>query len=405
MKLTQAANIGDLRELARRRLPKMVFDYIDGAAGEEITARRNRAALDQVCLTPEPLVDVSKRSLTTTLFGKEVAFPAIVGPTGLNGAFWPEGDLALARGAARSGVPFVLSTAATVRFETLLRAAGPLRWFQLYMMKDRGLVDAFLQRVFESGFDVLQLTVDTSVSGRRNRDIRNAFTLPFRWTARNFFDSARHPQWSVSMLRAGPPMLRLFEDIAGAPPRGATISDVMQEQLSSSFTWSDLEWLRSRWRGRLVIKGISSAEHASRSMDAGSDGVVVSNHGGRQLDGTRASVEWLPQIVDLVAGRMTVLVDSGFRSGNDIGKAIALGADGVQLGRATLYGLAAAGEAGVIHALSILKAELDRTMALSGARSISELRGRVDGARAASIAAPVNAPMSSFSLPTRLAAA
>ncbi len=383
MNLLQAANIGDLRELARGRLPRMVFDYIDGAAGEEITAKRNRRALDEVCLTPGALVDVSTRSLTTKLFGSDVSFPAIVGPTGLNGAFWPEGDLALARGAARAGIPFVLSTAATVRLDTLLDAAGPMRWFQLYMMKDRGLVDAFLQKIYESGFEVLQLTVDTSVSGRRNRDIRNTLTLPFRWTAQNFIYCARHPRWAAAMLKAGSPMLRLFEDIAGEPPRGATISDVMQQQLSNSFTWSDLDWLRARWRGRLVIKGVSTAEQARQSIAAGCDGVVVSNHGGRQLDGTRSSIEWLPQIVDTVAGRMTVLVDSGFRSGNDIGKAIALGADGVQLGRATLYGLAAAGEAGVVHAIDLLKAELDRTMALCGARSIAELRGRVERDRTA----------------------
>lgn len=400
MNLQQAASIGDLRELARRRLPRMVFDYIDGAAGEETTARRNLAALDEIFLTPEGLVDVSTRDVTTKLFGSEVAFPAIVGPTGLNGAFWPEGDLALARGAARAGVPFVLSTAATVRFDTLLNAAGPLRWFQLYMMRDRGLVDAFLQRIFENGFDVLQLTVDTSVSGRRNRDIRNSFTLPFRWTARNFIDSARHVKWSAAMLRSGPPMLRLFEDIAGAPPRGATISDVMQQQLSSSLTWSDLEWLRARWRGHLVIKGVSSVAQARQSMEVGSDGVVVSNHGGRQLDGTRSSIEWLPQIVDAVAGRMTVLVDSGFRTGNDIGKAIALGADGVQLGRATLYGLAAAGEVGVVHALAILKAELDRTMALCGATSIAELRGRAEVGCAASLSASVASKASSHRFPT-----
>ncbi|GAA4338503.1 alpha-hydroxy-acid oxidizing protein [Variovorax defluvii] len=385
MNLKQAASIGDLRELARRRLPRMVFDYIDGAAGEEITSKRNRVALDEVCLIPGALVDVSSRHHATKLFGREVSFPAIVGPTGLNGAFWPEGDVALARGAARAGIPFVLSTAATVRLNPFLKVAGPLRWFQLYMMKDRGLVEAFLQRIFQSGFNVLQLTVDTSVSGRRNRDIRNAFTLPFRWTARNFIDSALHPRWSTSMLRSGPPMLRLFEEIAGAPPRGATISDVMQQQLSSSFTWKDLEWLRARWRGYLVLKGISTEEQSRRSMDAGSDGIVVSNHGGRQLDGTRSSVEWLPRIVDAVAGRMTVLVDSGFRSGNDIGKAIALGADGVKLGRAALYGLAAGGEEGVVHALAIIKAELDRTMALCGASSIGQLRGRVDGVGAASL--------------------
>lgn len=380
MSLQQAASIEDLRHLARRRLPRMVFDYIDGAAGDEITARRNRNALDEIHLAPGALVDVATRSTRTTLFGAEIAFPAVVGPTGLNGAFWPQGDLAMARSAAAAGVPFVMSTAATVRLDAMVNAAGPLRWFQLYMMKDRGLVDAFLQRLHASGFRVLQLTVDTSVSGRRNRDIRNGFTLPFRWTARNVADSVRHPRWSISMLRAGAPALRLFEDIAGTPPRGATISDVMHQQLSSAFSWNDLGWLRERWPGHLVIKGLSSALQARQSLAAGADGVVVSNHGGRQLDGSRSSIEWLPQIVEAVTGKMTILVDSGFRTGTDIGKAIALGADAVQLGRATLYGLAAAGEAGASHALGILKAELDRTMALCGATSIQQMRGRLDPA-------------------------
>ena len=378
MKLQQAASIGDLRQMARQQLPKMVFDYIDGAAGEEITARRNRKAFKRFHLKPNGLVDVSTRSVSTELLGSKIAIPVVIGPTGLNGAFWPDGDLALARAAARAEVPFVLSTAATVHLDTMSKTAGPLRWFQLYMMKDRGLVDAFLERVFDNGFDVLQLTIDTSISGRRNRDIRNGFTLPFRWTMRNFMDSVVHPRWSLSMLRSGTPMLRLFQDIAGDPPRGATISDVMQRQLSSSFTWIDLGWLRSRWKGKLIIKGISSPTQACRSIDAGADGLVVSNHGGRQLDGTRSTIEWLPDIVAAVDGRTTVLIDSGFLSGNAIAKAIALGADGVQLGRATLYGLAVAGQRGVLHALDILKSELDRTMALCGARSIKELRGRVE---------------------------
>ncbi|VWX61704.1 (S)-mandelate dehydrogenase [Burkholderiales bacterium 8X] len=378
MNLSQVASIGDLRALARRKLPRMVFDYIDGAAGEEITARRNRSAFDDIHLLPAPLVDVSGRQLGTKLFGQDVAFPVVIGPTGLNGAFWPDGDLALARAAAKADIPFVLSTAATVRLDRIEKAAGRLRWFQLYMMNDRGLVDAFLQRIFASGFEVLQLTVDTTVSGRRNRDIRNAFTLPFRWTLKNLLDAAIHPQWALGMLRAGPPMLRLFEDIAGAPPRGATISDVMQQQLSSCFCWDDLAWLRSRWAGKLVIKGISSPDQARRCIDAGADGIVVSNHGGRQLDGTRSTIEWLPAILEATGARMTVLVDSGFRTGNDIAKAIALGADGVQLGRATLFGLAAAGEPGVLHALGILKAEFDRAMALGGACSVGEMRGRVE---------------------------
>jgi len=378
MRLHSAACIDDLRTLAKRQLPRMVFEYIDGAAGDELTARRNREAFESFSLAPEVLVDVSTRRLGVELFGQECALPIIIGPTGLNGAYWPHGDLALARAAAAAGVPFVLSTAATVDLESMARVAGPLRWFQLYMMRDRGIVEAFLERVHASGFSVLQLTVDTAVAGRRNRDIRNGFTLPFRWTLRNLIDSALHPKWATAMLRTGSPALQLFRDIAGEPPRGATISDVMQQQLSSSFAWPDLEWLRGRWPGSLVLKGISSAEQTRRAVAAGADGIVVSNHGGRQLDGTRSTVEWLPAVVDAAGGRMTVLVDSGFRTGTEIAKAIALGADAVQLGRATLYGLAAGGEPGVLHALQILGQEFDRAMALCGARSPAQLRGRIE---------------------------
>lgn len=373
-----AASIADLRAQARSRLPGMVFDYIDGAAGEETTARRNRKRFDRFQLLQEVLVDVSVRSLKSTLFGQNVSMPIVIGPTGLNGAFWPQGDLALAKAASHAGVPFVMSSAATVPLSKLTEAAGALRWFQLYMLKDRGLVQAFLERVHTHGFDVLQLTVDTAVPGRRNRDIRNGFTLPFRWTLGNFLDCVWHPRWSLGMLQAGMPTLQLFEDIAGKPPRGATISDVMQQQLSSAFTWSDLEWLRTHWKGKLVLKGVCSVEHLRMAVATGMDGVVVSNHGGRQLDGTRSSIESLPAVVEAGAGRLTVLIDSGFRCGADIAKALALGADAVQLGRPTLYGLAASGQAGVSLALQILAQELDRAMALCGATQISELRGRVE---------------------------
>jgi (S)-mandelate dehydrogenase len=378
VRLQQTASIGDLRVLARQRLPRMVFDYIDGAAGEEITAGRNRQALADVHLQPGALIDVSSRTVKTTVLGDALDFPVVIGPTGLNGAFYPRGDLALARAAARAGIPMVLSTAATVRIAEFLQAAGPMRWFQLYMLKDRGLVDAFLQMLFTQGVRVVQLTVDTSVAGRRNRDIRNGFTLPFRWTLKNLIDCAVHPRWALSMLSVGTPSLRLFEDIVGKAPRGATISDVMQQQLSSALTWDDLAWLRSRWQGQLVVKGISSAHEARRCKDMGVDGVVVSNHGGRQLDGTRSTIEWLPEVVSAVGGQMAVLIDSGFRTGSDIAKAIALGADAVQLGRSTLYGLAAGGERGVLHALDILKTDFERAMALTGATSVAELRGRVD---------------------------
>ncbi len=374
--LRRAASIEDLRALARRKLPRMVFDYIDGAAGDESTARRNRAGFDAVALRPDILVNLSRRDTGVSLFGQRAALPLVVGPTGLNGAYWAQGDLCLARAAQAVGVPFVMSTAATVQLAQLSAVAGPMRWFQLYMLNDRGLAATLLDRIAAEGFSVLQLTVDTAVSARRNRDVRNGFTLPFRWTLRNFLDTARHPRWALQMLREGTPTLRLFAEIVGSVPRGSTITEVMQQQISCTMTWDDLAWLRDRWKGRLVLKGVADAGHVRRCLSAGVDGVVVSNHGGRQLDGAASTIEGLPAVVDAAAGRMTVLVDSGFRNGADIAKAIALGADAVQLGRPMLYGLAAGGQAGAEHALRLLGDEFDRFMALCGATNTAQLRGR-----------------------------
>lgn len=375
-RLQRAASIGDLRELARRRVARMVFDYIDGAAGEERTASRNREALDELRLMPEVLVDVSDRSLSCRLFGDDLAMPMVVGPTGMNGASWPRGDLCLARGAARAGVPFVMSTAATSTLDDVRAAAGPSRWFQLYMLKDRALVLDLLRRVADGGFKVLELTVDTAVGGRRNRDIRNGFTLPFRWSAGNVLDAARHTRWALQMLRQGTPTLKVFAELLGDGARGDTITDVMQQVLSASFTWREVAWLREHWRGPLVLKGLSAPRHARLARELGVDGAVVSNHGGRQLDGAGSTIEALPAFVEAAGGELTLLVDSGFRSGTDIAKALALGADAVQLGRATLYGLAAAGQPGVERALAILAHELDLAMALCGATRVEQLRGR-----------------------------
>ncbi len=374
--LQRAASIGDLRELARRRLPRMVFDYIDGAAGEEHTAHRNRAAFQRVLLKPEVLVDVSTRSTATRLFGQDVAMPVVVGPTGLNGAAWESGDLCLARGAARANIPFVMSTAATVGLPEIDAAAGRLRWFQLYMLKDKGLAREFLQQIARYEFSVLQLTVDTAVGGRRNRDIRNGFTLPFRWTLANLLDGARHWRWAFQMARQGVPSLKVFADLLGGAARGSTISEVMQQQISASLTWNDIAWLRDQWPGTLVLKGLITPAHARLAHEVGADGVVVSNHGGRQLDGAGSTIEALPAFRDAAHDDLTVLVDSGFRTGSDIAKALALGAHGVQLGRATLYGLATKGEPGVARALEILRHELETTMAMCGARTVAEMRGK-----------------------------
>lgn len=374
--LSRSASIEDLRRLARRRLPRMIFDYIDGAAGEESTARRNRSAFDQWLLQPEVLQDLSSRRIDTQLFGQPVAMPMVVGPTGMNGAYWARGDLCLARAAKAAKVPFVMSTAATVGLQQLVDVAGPLRWFQLYMLRDRGLAQALLQCVHAAGFEVLQLTVDTAVGSLRRRDTRNGFTMPFGWNLPKLIDAACHPRWSWQMARAGTPTLELFAEAVGQVAAGSTITEV-QQQIHDAFSWADLDWLRGVWPGRLVLKGIANAAQTRQAVAAGVDGVVVSNHGGRQLDGGPSTLETLPEVVDAAQGRMTVLIDSGFRSGADIAKALALGADAVQLGRPTLYGLAAAGEAGARHALQLLATELMCAMALTGAVNVQQLRGRV----------------------------
>lgn len=377
MPLREAASIADLRDIAARKLPKMVFDYIDGASGAEATAQRNRDGFDRFLLQPEILVDVSKVELKTRLFGSEIAMPFIIGPTGLNGAYWPHGDLCLARAAKAENIPFVMSTAATEKLEDVRDAAGDLRWFQLYLFKDRSLVRRLLDSVRASGFTVLQVTVDTPIAGRRARDIRNGFSLPFRWTLKNFIDTAMHPAWACRMLRTGAPTLRLFADFVGNVARGATIAEVMQQQISMSVSWDDVAWLRSEWQGPLVLKGVSSVQHMRRAHACGVDGVVVSNHGGRQLDGSHSTIEVLPRLVDAIPGKpLTMLIDSGFRHGADAAKALALGADAVQLGRPTLYGLAAGGEKGARHALRILAEDLSRAMALTGSPTVGQLAGK-----------------------------
>ncbi|WP_041680859.1 alpha-hydroxy acid oxidase [Cupriavidus necator] len=373
-----AASIDDLRTLAKAKLPRMVFDYIDGAAGDEATARRNRSALERYLLPQEVLVDLSDRDIGTTVLGSRIATPIVIAPTGMNGAYWHNGDLCLARAAARLGIPFVMSTAATVGLDTLCEAAGPLRWFQLYMLRDRGLAAALLARVHAAGFSVLELTIDTAVTGRRARDIRNGFTLPFRWNLKKLCDVSRRPRWALQMLRGGSPALKLFAEAVGRVPKGSTITEVMQQQISDAFTWDDLAWLRAEWPGKLVLKGVMTAGQTHRAIAAGADGVVVSNHGGRQQDGGRSTIECLPHVVDAAQARIDVLVDSGFRTGADIAKAIALGAVAVQIGRPALFGLAAGGERGVWQAISILADEFDRAMALTGATSVAALRGRVE---------------------------
>jgi (S)-mandelate dehydrogenase len=363
-------SIADYREAARLALPKMVFEFVDGGAYREDTLRHNRDALDRVRLLASAPIDVAARSLRTTLFGKTYAMPLIIGPTGLASAVWPAGDVALARAAGKAGIPFVMSTAATCTLEQVAEATET-KWIQLYIFKDRSFSQRIMDKADALGFDALQITVDSAAVGRRLRDVRNGFSLPFNWTPAKVLSLLRHPAWTLRMARAGSPQLKVMAAELGLE-KTETISQLMQSQLDPSVSWDDIARFRDRWKKPLIIKGILDPQHVKRAVEIGVDGLVISNHGGRQLDGAASTIDVLPEFVSEAAGRLSLLIDSGFRSGTDIGRALALGASSVQVGRATLYALAAGGEDAVAHALAVFKQELDVVQALTGARRVED---------------------------------
>jgi len=373
-RLQRAHSIDDLRALARRALPRMVFDYVDGAAQSENTARLNRDALEALKILPGTLCDVSARSSVTNLFGRPMSLPLIVGPTGFNSVFWPRGDVALARAASKFGIPFVMSWGANVSLADI-RADAPARhWFQFNPPLARERWGQILASVGDAGFEAVEITVDAPVPGRRVRDLRNEFGLPLRWTLGKVAQVAAHPRWGLRALRHGMPKPVVIEDAFADGTRNRTMSDLASKLINPSVTWDDLKNLRDLWRGPLIVKGLSNPHDVERSATFGFDAVVVSNHGGRQLDASVSTIEVLPACVAAAQGRIPVLIDSGFRSGTDVFKALTLGAAAVQIGRAALYGLAAGGQLGVERALSILAAELDVTMALTGVTSITQSR-------------------------------
>ena len=370
----EAINIDDLRQRARRRLPRAVFDFVDGGAADEVTLRRNRDAFRELTFRPRVLVDASTRDQSTAIFGQRIESPVIVAPTGMAGICWPYGEIVAAQAAGRAGTIYTLSTHSSCSIEEVAAAAtGPL-WFQLYVWQNRDLTRSFVERARAAGYKALVLTVDVPVISTRERDHRNGFTIPPRITVSNVLDTAWRVRWIRGVMRG--PKLTL-KNLVGAP--GATRTDIVtlggvaNRQLDPSIDWDDLDWFRSLWPGPLLLKGVLSAEDALRAVEHGIDGIVVSNHGGRQLDHAPAAIEVLPEIAEAVGGRAEVLLDGGIRRGSDVLKAIALGARAVMAGRPYLYGLAVEGEAGVARALGILKSELDRAMALVGARRLDEV--------------------------------
>lgn len=368
-RMARAYSIADLRALARRRSPRAVFDYVDGGAEAEVSMARARAAFDQVEFVPRVLRDVATVNASTSILGRPASLPMILAPTGLTRAVHHEGEIAVARAAGDAGVPYSLSTMSTTSIEGLASAApGTDKWFQLYMWKDRGASKDLLERASASGFSTLVLTVDVPVAGARLRDQRNGFTMPPTLTARTLLDMGLHPSWWLNMLTTGP---LTFATMSSSP---GSIASLIADMFDPSVTFDDLAWVRDNWRGPVVVKGIQRTEDAVRAADVGIEAVVLSNHGGRQLDRAPAPLTLLPRVRDCLQDAVELYVDGGITSGADIAAAVGLGADAVLVGRAYLYGLMAGGELGVRRALALLQNEFSRTMQLLGVRDTAELR-------------------------------
>jgi L-lactate dehydrogenase (cytochrome) len=367
-------NISDLRLRARRRLPRFIFDYVEGGAEDEATLRANRLAFGRHAFRPRVLVDVGSIDPSTTVLGERLAMPVILAPCGLTGLLAPAGEILAARAAAAKGTISILSTMSVCSLEEVAAAVPHPMWFQLYVWKDRGVTRGLVERCRQAGYRALCLTVDVPVVGSRERDVRNGFTVPPRVTLANVLEVLRHPRWLLRMRRSPRATFGNFAGTAGAGGKDAvSLAAFATRQFDPSMTWADLDWLRSLWPGPLVIKGIATAEDARLAVEHGVQAIVVSNHGGRQLDGAPATLDVLPEIVEAVQGRAEVLLDGGIRRGSDVVKALALGARACLIGRPFLYGLASDGEAGAVLALDILRRELDRTLALIGCPRLDRL--------------------------------
>ncbi len=369
----RAYSLDSLRDLARRSLPRAVFDFADGGAESETTLRRNEAAFAEIDLLPRPLNGAASRDLSVALFGRKLALPVMIGPTGLAGLFWPRGEIAAARAAAAAGTAYCLSHASTCTMEELASTGVSPRWMQVFVYRDRGFTRAFVERAAASGFEALVLTIDNQLTGNRERDIRNGFTIPPRFSLLDRLAMLGKLPWLLRMARLLPSVT--FANYAGSGDNAdiATLAARMPSLLDPSLSWRDVEWMRSLWQGPFLLKGVLHPAEASEALAHGVDGIVVSNHGGRQLDGAAASLDALPAIAGAVAGRIPILLDGGVRRGSDVIKAIALGASACLVARPHLFGLAVAGEAGVARMLDILRRELDRAMGLLGASRIADI--------------------------------
>ncbi len=365
-------SVADLRAIARRRVPKSIFEYVDHGSYDELTWTRNRSDLEAIRFRQRVLVDVTAQSLRRDILGHSAAMPVAIAPTGMTGLLYRDGEICAAQAAEAFGIPFCLSTVSICSIEDVRAATRAPFWFQLYVMKDRGYTASLLDRAEAAGCPVLVLTVDIPVSGLRRRDAKNGLAVPPRLTPRNLFDMATKPAWTAGVMLG---KRKTFGNLAAAMPHTgvATLSQWIQQQFDASVTWKDLEQIRARWKGKLVVKGILDPEDAKRVVEHGADALIVSNHGGRQLDGAPSTIAALPRIADAVAGRCEILFDGGVRSGQDVLKAIALGANGTLIGRAFLYGLGAAGRRGVTQVLEIISREMQVTLALAGCNDVREV--------------------------------
>ena len=375
-RLGNAVSISDLRRIAKRRLPAGIFDYIDGGAEDELTLERNSSDFARVSFRPKVLVDVAKLELGLELFGRTMSMPLILSPTGFTRIANPEGELAVARSAERAGVPYTLSTMATRSIEEVraVTSSHARNWFQVYVWRDRDLVERLLQRAKENNYEAIVITVDTPVLGRRERDIRRGFLLPPKVGLDTLFEGVRHPRWTFDLLRAEP---ITFANLSGSNVEDGSspvaLSDQVNSQFDPALSWRDIDWFRKSWNGPIVLKGIQRLEDAKIAVDSGVDAIALSNHGGRQLDGAPSPISLIAQVVEGIHGEIPVFCDGGIRRGSDILKALALGAKACMIGRAYLYGLASGGEPGVDHAIELLREGLWRTMALTGTRAVDGL--------------------------------
>ncbi len=371
-----AYDIADLGRLAKSRLPKGVFEFFDRGNGDETAVVENRAAYDRIKLNPHALVDTSGRSQEITLFGKRHKMPIAIAPTGSAGLGWYQGEIALARAAAEAGIPFTLATGSMTALEKVAEQAGGTLWFQIYMWPDRSLSHRLAERAKAAGYQALVVTVDTPVPPGREYNLRNGMTVPFRFTRRNVTDVLMHPRWVGGVL------MRYL--LASGMPRYENYPTEMKARITAlpmgrsmmvtdSLTWDDLKALRRLWPHALMVKGILRAQDALLAADCGADGVIVSNHGGRAVDSTRAPIEVLPEVVEAAGSRLAVLVDSGFRRGSDVAKGLALGAKAVLVGRGPLYGVSVAGQPGAARALEIYRDEIDRILAMIGCPGVDQL--------------------------------